>query len=104
ALRGASDRPRPRSGRAGRPAGRRSDPGGPRPAAAYGRVALWRVCDSEPRTAPVNSARLAVSGVAPAPAAVLAQLEPLRVIPFALVGLVVAALALFTSKSRSDPH
>ena len=53
--------------------------------------------------APVSSARLAVSGVAPAPAAVLAQLEPLRVVPLALVGLVVTALALFTSESRSDP-
>src|SRR6185312_6901678 len=63
-----------------------------------------RVYGCEPRPAPVSSARLAVSGVAPAPAAVLAQLEALRVIPFALVGLVVAALALFTSKSRSDPH
>src|SRR6185312_5397630 len=63
-----------------------------------------RVYGCEPRPAPVSSARLAVSGVAPAPAAVLAQLEPFRVIPFALVGLVVTALALFTSKSRSDPN
>ena len=52
---------------------------------AGARAAPWRVYGCEPRTARVSSARLAVSGVAPAPAAVLAQLEPLRVVPLALV-------------------
>src|ERR1700729_3423396 len=50
------------------------------------------------------SARFAVRGVAPAPAAVLAQLQPLRVIPLALIGLVIPALALFACESGSDPN
>ena len=50
-----------------------------------------------------GSSRLAVRGVAPAPAAVLAQLQPLRVVPLALVRLVVPALALFAGEGGSDP-
>src|SRR5436305_3707508 len=47
--------------------------------------------------------RLAMRRVALAPATVLAQLEPFRVVPLALIRLVVPALALFTGESRSDP-
>ena len=74
-----------------------------RPLRAGAPAAPWRVCGCEPRSAPVSSARLAVRRVAPAPAAVLAQLEPLRVVPLALVRLVIPALALFAGESRSDP-
>src|SRR5690242_13777596 len=52
----------------------------------------------------VSSARLAMRRVTPAPAAVLAQLEPLRVVPLALVRLVVAALALLTGEGGSNPN
>jgi hypothetical protein len=41
-------------------------------------------------------------GVLAAPATVLAQLDAVRRIPARLVGLVVAALADFTSKRHSD--
>ena len=67
-------------------------------------AALWRVCGCEPRSAPVSSARFAVRRVAPAPAAVLAQLQPLRIVPLALVGLIIPSLALFTRESCSDPN
>jgi hypothetical protein len=42
-------------------------------------------------------------GVAPAPAAVLAQLQSLRIVPLALVRLVVPALALLAGEGCSDP-
>ena len=66
-------------------------------------AALWHVCGCEPRFDSGRSARLAVRGVAPAPAAVLAQLESLGVVPLALVRLVVPALALFACESGGDP-
>jgi hypothetical protein len=50
------------------------------------------------------SARLAMSRVAPAPAAVLAQLQSFRIIPLALVGLIVPALALLAREGGSDPN
>ena len=55
-------------------------------------------------TLPASSARLAVRRVAATPAAVLAQLQSLRVVPLALIGLVIAALALFARESGSDPN
>ena len=48
-------------------------------------------------------ARLAVRRVAPAPAAVLPQLQPLGVVPLALIRLVVPALALLAGEGGSDP-
>jgi hypothetical protein len=50
-----------------------------------------------------GSARLAVRGVAPAPAAVLAQLESFRVVALALVRLVVPALALLAREGHGYP-
>src|SRR4029077_6778184 len=50
-----------------------------------------------------ESARFAVVGVAPAPAAVLAQLDALGVIALALVGLVIPALTLLASEGDGDP-
>jgi hypothetical protein len=44
-----------------------------------------------------------VGGVSPTPAAVLAQLEPFRIVPLALIRLVIPALALFTGESCGDP-
>jgi hypothetical protein len=41
--------------------------------------------------------------MSPAPAAVLAQLEPFRIVPLALIGLIIPALALFTGESCGDP-
>ena len=48
------------------------------------------------------SARLAVRGVLPAPATVLARLEAVRRVPLRLLGLVVAALALLAGKRHGD--
>ena len=45
-----------------------------------------------------------VRRVAPAPAAVLAQLDPVRRVPARLVGLVVAPLALLAGERHSDAH
>jgi hypothetical protein len=44
-----------------------------------------------------------MSPVAATPAAVFAQLDPLRVVALALVGLVVPALALLAGEGDSDP-
>jgi hypothetical protein len=49
-------------------------------------------------------ARLAVSGMPLAPLAVLAKLQPLWVVALALIGLVVAALALLAGEGGSDPN
>src|SRR5215213_370575 len=48
-------------------------------------------------------ARLAVRGVLPAPLAVLAQPDAIRVVALGLVGLVVPALALLAREGDSDP-
>jgi hypothetical protein len=45
-----------------------------------------------------------MSGVALTPPAVLAQLQAFGIVALALVGLVVAALALLAGKSGSDPN
>jgi hypothetical protein len=42
-------------------------------------------------------------GVAPAPAAVLAQLQSLRIVPLALIRLVIPALALLAGEGCGDP-
>jgi hypothetical protein len=49
-------------------------------------------------------ARLAVGGMPPAPLAVLAKLQPLRVVALALIGLVVTALALLAREGGSNPN
>ena len=49
-------------------------------------------------------ASLLVRGVAAAPAAVLAHLDPVRRVPPRLVRLVVAALALLASEGHADSH
>jgi hypothetical protein len=41
--------------------------------------------------------------VAPTPATVLAHLEALGIVPLALIGLVIPALALFAGQRHSDP-
>src|ERR1700741_4773211 len=46
---------------------------------------------------------LAVPGVAPAPLAVLAQRDAIRVVALGLLGLVVPALALLAGEGHSDP-
>src|SRR6185295_7002778 len=46
---------------------------------------------------------LAVARVPPAPAAVLAQADAIRVVALGLVGLVVPALALLAGEGDSDP-
>jgi hypothetical protein len=61
------------------------------------------VCGCEPRNFRQQLARFAVRRVALAPAAVLAQLESLRIVPLALIRLVVPALALFACESGGDP-
>jgi hypothetical protein len=48
-------------------------------------------------------AGLAVRGMTLAPAAVLPELKSLRVVPLALIRLIVPALALFTGESGGDP-
>src|ERR687894_871780 len=48
-------------------------------------------------------AGLAMPGVLPAPAAVLAQADAIRVVSLGLVGLVVPALAFLTREGHSDP-
>ena len=50
-----------------------------------------------------GSARLAMRGVAPAPAAVLAQLKSLGIVALALIRLVVPALALLAREGYGDP-
>jgi hypothetical protein len=42
--------------------------------------------------------------VAPAPAAILPELDPLRIVPLALIRLVVPALALLACEGDSDPN
>src|SRR5204863_5906010 len=49
-----------------------------------------------------HSACLLMSGVVPAPAAVLAQLDSIRRVSPRLVRLIVAALALFAGKRHGD--
>jgi len=51
----------------------------------------------------VYLARLAVPGMAPAPLAVLAQGDAIRVIALGLLGLVVPALAVLAREGYSDP-
>jgi hypothetical protein len=51
----------------------------------------------------VYLARLAVPGMAPAPLAVLAQRDAIRVIALGLLGLVVPALAVLACEGDSDP-
>jgi uncharacterized membrane protein YeiH len=48
--------------------------------------------------------RLLVRGVPPAPPTVLAQLDAIGVVAFALVGLIVAAPALLARQRDGDPH
>src|SRR3954451_8068292 len=52
-----------------------------------------------PRT---RSSRLLVRRMRLAPAAVLAELDPVRIVPLGLLCLVVASLALFTSERHAD--
>ena len=108
-----ADRRRAAPRRARRPARRaQSDPGRrdrrrcsppQEPPAVGARAAPSLVCGCEPRRAFPSLARLAMRGVALAPAAIFAQLEPFRVVPLALIRLVVPAFALFTSESCSNP-
>ena len=70
---------------------------------AHAAVLRCGVYGCEPLTDPARLARFAVRGVAPAPAAVLAQLHPLRIVPLALVRLIVPALALLAGEGCSDP-
>jgi hypothetical protein len=53
---------------------------------------------------PAISASLLMRSVAAAPAAEFAQLDPVRAIAPGLVGLVVAALAVFACKRHRDAH
>ena len=81
---------------------------------ARARAALRAACASRARRSAFRCARvfaiatprslagLLVRGVAAAPAAVLAQLDPVRRVPPRLVGLVVAALALLASERHRD--
>ncbi len=55
------------------------------------------------RTRSPASARLAVRGVAPAPATVFAQLQSLGIVALALIRLVVPALAVLAGEGGSDP-
>ena len=50
------------------------------------------------------SASLFVRGVLPAPAAVLAKLNPIRVVPLRLLGLVVAPLAVLACEGHGDSN
>src|SRR5205807_6477703 len=63
-----------------------------RPAVVSALGVPWLACGYAPPAASVSSPRLAMVGVAPAPAAVFAQLDALGVVAFALVRLVVPAL------------
>ena len=47
---------------------------------------------------------LFMTAVTPAPLAVLAQLDPIRIVAPALIGLVVAPLALFASQRYRDSY
>jgi hypothetical protein len=60
-------------------------------------LARWRLRDIVRR-----SAGFLVRGVPPAPAAVLAELDPVRIVPLGLLTLVVAPLALLASEGYGD--
>ena len=66
--------------------------------------AAWLAVDLGPRRAPAPSGSPGALVWRPAPLAVLAQRDAIGVVALALVGLVVAALALLAGEGDSDPH
>src|SRR3954451_18965803 len=79
-------------------------PSSPRPASRCARRSAWRCLERCRFWATGRLAGLAVSRVPAAPAAVLAHLDPVRVVALRLLGLVVPPLAVVACKRHGDSN